>query len=328
MTPLKLGIIGAGAIAQQHLSILQALEDVKAVGITSRTAAKAQDLAGRFGITGVYNCIEDLVTQARPDALMVLVSVDQVEAVVRQLLPFRLPMFIEKPAGLSAQANLGLLEAARRYGVGIMVGLNRRFYSVFHQGIDIIRQHGPLMGVCVQGHERIWRQHQRTDDHFKNIVLPHWVFANSIHTIDLLRFFGGEIAHLTTITHRYSEPLGDQFAALMEFAGGAIGQYSAFWHSPGGWAVTLYGKGVTVMFEPLEQGRWVDEQFQSHPLEPDQADQEFKPGFYKQAIAFRNFVVSGRLDWPAQDLQGSYQSMQIARQMTKDISQRSLTNSQ
>ena len=37
-----------------------------------------------------------------------------------------------------------------------MIGLNRRFYSVFDQGMKIIRKHGKLLGILIEGHERFW----------------------------------------------------------------------------------------------------------------------------------------------------------------------------
>ena len=50
MSEISLGIIGAGGIAKEHLKVIQALNDVNPVGITSRTLSKAQELAKTFHI--------------------------------------------------------------------------------------------------------------------------------------------------------------------------------------------------------------------------------------------------------------------------------------
>jgi predicted dehydrogenase len=317
MEKVRVGLLGAGRIARQHLQVLKDMEWMEVVGITSRTRTKAEKLAQEYGIVKCENSVASLINRANPDALMVLVSADQMYRMTAEVIPCGLPLFIEKPAGLSPEETSKLARLARQHSVQTMVGFNRRYYSVFHKGMDIICEHGPIMGITVEGHERIWRV--REAGKFPEEVLAHWIFANSIHTIDLLRFFGGEVTHFEGRAHRYREPRGDQFVALMEFECGALGQYSAFWYSPGGWRVVLYGDGVTVEFRPLEQGIWTDKSFKSFEIEPDGPDRKYKPGFYGQLVAFGNMVRKRKCEWPALDLEGAYKTMVIAEQLSQNV---------
>ncbi len=324
MDQIRVGIIGAGAMAEQHLNVMQAMDGMHAAGITSRTKSKAAALAGKYQIPVCADGIDDLMARARPDALMVLVSPDQTYEVVKQALALGCPLFIEKPAGLSVEEGTELASLARQQGVPTMVGFNRRYYSVFHQGLEIIKRHGPLLGLRVEGHERMWL-HRAAQPARSEAILSRWIFVNSVHTIDLLRFFGGEPRQVTAIARRYLEPQADQIAAVMEFPGGAIGQYSAHWYSPGGWGVALYGQGVTVEFKPLEQGQWTDKNFKAHSIDPDEWDTRFKPGFYRQMQSFADMVRSGKSPWPAQDLGGSLQTMLLVQAMTGNAIHRNLT---
>jgi predicted dehydrogenase len=248
----------------------------------------------------------------------VLVSVEQMYRVTSSVIPFGLPLFIEKPPGLTPEENERLVLLARRYSVPTMVGFNRRYYSIFHKAIQIVRQHGSLRGVYIEGHEQMWLKREGSNK-FSEAVLEQWLFANSIHTIDLLRFFGGEPKKLYAIAHRYKELKGDQFAAIMEFAGGAIGQYSAYWYSPGGWKVVLYGDGVTVEFSPLEKGRWIDKNFAIHEIIPDDIDIKYKPGFFRQMEDFVKLIKYGKVEWPMSDLDSSYRTMILAEQIASNI---------
>ncbi len=311
---VRIGLIGAGLVAQHHMAVIQAMEGVEAVGVTSRTLSKAREFASKFAIPNAYASMDDLMSQAKPDALMILVNEDQMFPVASQAISYGVPLFIEKPAGLTPEENRKLAELAKAKGIGTMVGFNRRYYSIFHKGMDMIRQHGPLLGVSIEGHERMWRV--REGKKFSESVLQEWIYANSTHTIDLLRFFGGEIKSISSIAHSYIEKKGDQLAAVMELESGAIGQYSAHWYSPGGWRVVLYGDGVTVEFKPLESGVWTDKKFQTHLIEPESYDQTFKVGFYQQMIAFAKFVREGKLSWPMQDLNGAYQTMILAEKIS------------
>lgn len=309
---VRVGLIGAGGIARKHLDVIRDIEGIEAVGITSRTQSKAEELAREYEIPVCARDVDALIKEAKPNALMVLVSFDQMYTVSSCVIPFGLPLFIEKPPGLTPDEAKSLVELAEKYSVRTMVGYNRRFYSIFHKGIEIIRKHGELMGVGVEGHERFWK----SADNLKEPVRSQWIYANSTHTIDLLRFFGGEPSGISAISRSRVEKNGDQFAAVMELESGAIGNYVAHWYSPGGWRVVLYGEGVTVEFRPLESGRWTDKQFKTYDIEPDDVDLKYKPGFYRQMQVFSAMVRDGKLSWPGQDLSAAYRTMILAQKIS------------
>ncbi|MFH1380013.1 MAG: Gfo/Idh/MocA family oxidoreductase [bacterium] len=310
MDTIRVGIIGAGYIAQHHLEAIKSIGSIEVVGITSRTRKKAEQLAEQFNILHCSDNVGELIAQTKLDALMVLVSVDQMYSVVSSLLSLGLPLFIEKPAGLNKKENDDLVTLAQTHNIQTMVGLNRRYYSIFHKGIDLIRKHGKLFGIQVEGHERMWQKHQPPKV-ISDLILSNWIFANSVHTIDLLRFFGGEVKKVCSISRSHIEQNGDQFAATIEFESGVIGQYISYWYSPGGWKVTLFGDGVTVEFNPLEKGVWIDRNCKRHEILPDDEDVRFKPGFYKQIEAFGKMIKDNKKTWPLQNLADSNKTMQL-----------------
>ena len=311
METVKVGIIGAGNIAKKHLDVIRDIDWIEAVGITSRTYDKARQVADEYGISVFTDTVEMLLEKAKPEALMVLVSADQIYTVSSNVIPMGLPLFIEKPPGLKPDETKRLTELAKEHSVHTMVGFNRRYYSIFHKGREIIHEHGALLGVRIEGHERFWT----LADRLKHTMRSQWLYANGTHMIDLLRFFGGEPSTVNALSQGYIEENGDQFAAIMKLNSGAIGHYVAHWYSPGGWSVVLYGDGVTVEFKPLERGRWTDKAFNIYDIEPDEVDVLYKPGFYSQMEAFGKMVRDGELTWPGQDLATSYLTMELAQKI-------------
>ena len=287
------------------------MDDVSVVGITSRTIAKAEKLSNDYNIEHVYNNIYELIEKCALDALLICVSADQIFSVTEKLIPKQTPLFIEKPPGLVPKETDTLFKLADENGTKNMVGYNRRFYSIFHKGIEIIKKSGRLLGVSVEGHERFWKVANRKPQN----ILDNWLYANSTHTIDLLHFFGGEITSFNTISKSFKEKNGDQFVATVEFESGSLGTYTSYWYSPGGWSVTLYGEGVTVIFGPLEKGKWIDTNSTEYKIEPDELDKKYKPGFYGQLKAFCNMLNNGSLEWPGQDLAGALKTMQLAQKL-------------
>ena len=208
MSNICLGIIGAGYIAQEHLKVIQAMAGVCAVGITSRTKSKAEELDRKYDVEKVFEDVDDLIEKCNPDALMILVSANQIYEVSKKLIPTNIPLFIEKPPGLFPEETKKLVELTKNYGTKTMVGFNRRYYSILNKGLEIVNKHGRLLGVSVEGHERFWKIAERD---LPNKIIENWIYGNSTHTIDLLRFFGGDIKNINTFSNSIKEKNGDQF---------------------------------------------------------------------------------------------------------------------
>lgn len=313
MSDIRLGIIGAGNIAKEHMDVINIIDGVRVVGLTSRTLLKAESLAKKYQVDNVYNNVDNLIEKCDLDGIMLLVSANQLYDLSSKLLLTKIPIFIEKPPGLYPNQTKALVGLADKYGTKNMVGYNRRYYSIFHKGLDIINKNGGLLGVSVEGHERFWKiKKMRIEDEIRK----NWIYANSTHTIDLLRLFGGETLRVNSISKSIVEKNGDQFVSSIEFKSGALGTYTSHWFSPGGWSITLYGKNVTVIFKPLETGKWVDAEFNVNSINADDYDQKYKPGFYGQLLAFCNLLKKDVLEWPGQDLYGSYKTMKLAEKIS------------
>jgi len=317
---ISIAIVGAGKIANEHLRVLSSFEQVAISGITSRTHKKAEELADKYNIKYVLDNIDDLVNVVKPDALLINVSVNNMFEVIEQALNYKLPLFIEKPAGLLPEETIKLADKAQNLNVLTMVGYNRRYYSNFHEGIRLIQEHGPLMGILVEGHERI-NLVRKSNKHPDNVI-ENWIYANSTHTIDLMRFFGGEISQIHSIAQRYKEPKCDQIASIMQFESGVMGEYIAHWLSPGGWRVALFANEAMVEFKPFEQGIYMNSNGEKKELGLNSNDKEYKPGFYGQMQAFIEMIDEEKIKWPAQNLQETVLTMSLAKSMVSEVTDR------
>jgi predicted dehydrogenase len=309
--PIRIGLVGAGLIARQHLLAMARVPGLTPAGISSRTRGKAEELAAEFAIPLVAETPEELAKGV--DALMVLVSPQAMAPLALRLLPLGLPLFLEKPVGLCVAEAEDVAQAARRTRTPNMVGFNRRYYSVFAKGLEKIRERGRLLSVLIEGSERM--AVARGTGRFSEDVLRAWLFANATHTIDLLRYFGGEPEDVHALCASLHEPLGDQFAASLRFPGGVLGSYTANWHSPGGWGVVLKGEGVSVEFRPLETGRVTYADGTTEVIEVDASEAGVKPGFVGQLAAFERLARTGELAEPSQDLEGALLTMRLAARL-------------
>ena len=137
---INIVIVGAGNIANSHLEVMSSIKLVNLFGICSRTYAKANNLKKKYDInhasSDYYAFIKNNINNI--DGIMVLVSVDQMYLVSKKLIPLGKPIFIEKPPALSHLKIKALSEISIKYKTPNMIGMNRRFYSIFEKGKKII----------------------------------------------------------------------------------------------------------------------------------------------------------------------------------------------
>lgn len=169
--PLRVGVIGAGAIAQvAHLPVLSRMKEVQLVGICDNDFAKAQAIAARFQVEAVYDDIEALLHDARPAAVAICTPNHLHEVHLRTALAAGVHVLCERPLALSSAGVEHIIASQQRADRTVMVGLNHRFRSDV-QALRAFLKTGELGSVQAvrcgwyafrpTGHVAGWRQ-QRT----------------------------------------------------------------------------------------------------------------------------------------------------------------------
>ncbi|HET6977577.1 MAG TPA: Gfo/Idh/MocA family oxidoreductase [Pyrinomonadaceae bacterium] len=307
---MKVAVIGAGNIAEKHLEVLQAFSDVKLAAICSRGHPRIDALADRFGIPEKFTDYRTMLDTVSVDAVFVLVSAMQIVPVTAECLKRGIPTLLEKPPGLTATETESLAHIAHETNCINMVALNRRFYSVMQRAREEILKAGPLVSVLVEGPERLGEV-KAVGIHPPEIIAG-LLFANSIHCIDLLRYFGGDIEHIAAAASQWDEEQKNSFGALIKFESGATGHYIAHWMSPASWAVTLYGIGRRISLNPLEKATLIDSDRSETLLPVDEVDLKFKPGLYAQNRFFLDAVKECRpIAYPGSDLADAVKTMRL-----------------
>ena len=286
---IRVAVIGAGKIAKAHLTILNMFPEVNLVGIANRGRVDISGIAHQHRIEAVFDNWRTMITQTKPDAVIILVSPTHTAEVTAELLPMGIPCFIEKPAALSAIEVEKLAELAAKHNCLNMVALNRRYYSTIENGLMAIQQHGPLVGLSVEAHEAFhWIQsRQRHAPEVKN----RWLMANTIHVIDLIRRCLGDVVIEAVLRHHIGEKLSG-FQVVFSTANGKSGNLYAYWESLPGWKIRMYGTDIRVDYETLETGTITYANATQAPVKIDPVDQQFKPGFYRQLRAFLEAILN------------------------------------
>lgn len=128
--PLRVGVIGAGAIAQvAHLPMLARSTEFEVVAVGDNDLSKARALAQRFGIPEVYDDLEYLLKYARPEVVAVCTPNHLHEVHVKAALAAGAHVMCERPLALGTPGVEALIAAQQRADRAVLVGMHHRFRS-------------------------------------------------------------------------------------------------------------------------------------------------------------------------------------------------------
>lgn len=277
----KTAFVGAGAMSAAHMQAFKDIKGVELSGIVSRTKAKAEDLAQKFGVRHVCDSIGELYERTEADLVVISVPVLHTRKICEEAFHYPWKLLIEKPVGHNlAEAEL-MRDLAVSQGREAYVALNRRQYGSTANVQSALAGNDAPRLIHVFDQEDLIAA--KSNGHVE-LVMQNSMYANSIHLIDYFRIFGrGEIIAVDPVLSW--NPAAPSFvSAKILFSSGDIGLYDAVWNGPGPWAVTVTTKTARFEMRPVEQSSI--QIYPSRKLEPLPEhvwDKNFKTGLRSQA---------------------------------------------
>ena len=99
---IRLAVVGFGDIAKKHLAAFRAL-GVNVVAAANRSLEGRRKAEQEGGIERTYSDALTMMERERPDGVLVSASVLSQFEVVRNLIPYDVPLLVEKPPAVSFQ---------------------------------------------------------------------------------------------------------------------------------------------------------------------------------------------------------------------------------
>ncbi|KAB0570693.1 Gfo/Idh/MocA family protein [Brucella pituitosa] len=194
----KIGCIGAGMImAECHLAAYKEAGFTVAA-IASRTRAKAEEVARRWGIAKVHDTPEELIADEAIEILDIAYPPDQQPTLIRKALaqPHIKGILAQKPLALTLEEAIALRDEAAKAGKILSVNQNMRYdqsMRVLKQILDKGELGTPVMATIEMRAIPHW---QGFLEDYDRLTLSNM----SVHHLDVLRFLFGEPDTITTLT--------------------------------------------------------------------------------------------------------------------------------
>ena len=286
---MRIALVGYGGYAPKHLEVLRAL-GAEVVASSNRSEAGRARAQAEGGIPRTYARTEEMLERERPDGVVSCVSFEAQHAVGKVVIASGIPFLIEKPPGTSLAELEELVALARTHGTPVMVGLNRRHYSVIRRALDDAGGPEAVRGVFIDWSEdpaMLLGRGMAADLVAKN------TFRNSIHGLDLLTFLGGDLPDPTILATSQGAPFQWVQSVSGVSARGAVASFTSTWNAPGRWRVQFVTDGRRYTFAPLETCKVaVAGQKDERTIEPDEHDRTYKAGMYRQAERFLEMITT------------------------------------
>jgi myo-inositol 2-dehydrogenase/D-chiro-inositol 1-dehydrogenase len=225
MAVRRVGMVGAGGVAQRHARVLGTFADVRLVGVTDVAEGAAERLAGEHG-ADVFADVPALLA-ADPDAVYVCVPPFAHGPAERLIVESGVPLFVEKPISVDHDTAAEIAELIAERHLLTAVGHHWRYLHVVEQARALLGDR-PVRLVTGAWLDKVppvawWPHLDRSGG-------P--VVEQAAHVLDLARYVIGEVAEVSAIGNGTPPPVDGAdvdgaTAATLRFASGAVGTLAA-----------------------------------------------------------------------------------------------------
>jgi myo-inositol 2-dehydrogenase/D-chiro-inositol 1-dehydrogenase len=225
MAVTRIGLVGAGGVAQRHARVLSALPEVQVMGVTDVQPAAAAALAEAYGAT-VFNDVHDLLA-AGPEAVYVCVPPFAHGPAERAVIESGLPLFVEKPIAIDLDTAVDISTLIAQRNLLTAVGHHWRYLSVVEQAKALLADR-PVRLVTGAWLDKVppvawWPRAERSGG-------P--VVEQAAHVLDLARHLAGEVTEVWAAGSGIppavdGADVDGSTAVALRFTGGAVGTVAA-----------------------------------------------------------------------------------------------------
>jgi len=208
---LKIGIIGCGKVADQHVHAIQRIPDCRVVAVCDQEPLMAKQLGERFGISARFSDVNEMLRVVSPNVVHITTPPPSHYSIAKQCLEAGSHVYLEKPFTITAGETRSLIDLAERCGLKITVGHNYLFTLETLEMRRLVKE-GYLGGKPI--HLESYWSYDLGDTSYVGPLLgnrSHWVrklpgqlFHNIIsHGIaKLAEFLDDELAEIIAMAHQ------------------------------------------------------------------------------------------------------------------------------
>jgi predicted dehydrogenase len=210
MNEPRICIIGAGALSSRRIYPYIGAAGAQLIGVCDLDTEKAARNARLFG-GQVYTDVELMLSEQKPDGVIVCTGPNGHAALAKQVLRLGYPVYTEKPPAMTAQDAFEVAMVSAETGLLCTTAFKKRYNVAYSRAKEWISKfpEEDLYSLSID-----YCSAQYTNDKPTRIFL----FDFTIHVLDLTQYLFGEVDEVFA----FSKGL-DAYAISLRFKNGAVG---------------------------------------------------------------------------------------------------------
>lgn len=230
------GIIGTGDVAERKggPALYQASRS-ELIGVTNRTASRAESFASRHGNPRVYPTIDALLEEPSIDAIYVATPPDSHAAITERVANAGKHVFCEKPMAMTVEECERMINACKRNKVSLSIAYYRRYFPVVEKMKSLVaegavgtprRISAATIDPFPSGNNNPWRLDP-------SISGGGFLIDMGSHRFDLFTHLFGQPKRVLGITGHETLGVADDMSSVaIEFENGMHGSAVFHWNCP------------------------------------------------------------------------------------------------
>ena len=263
--PIRVGLIGAGYIVQQHIPAWQATPDAELVAVCDLDREKAEARAEQFGIAKVYTDVAEMLDAEKLDAVDIATRPSSHKALASLAASKGAHVLCQKPLAPTMAEAREIAEICAKAGARFMVLEMWRHVPA----VKDLKQYvdsgliGPVHWMRLLGHRRpMSREYPVNPDQPYFAEMPMLlIYEMMIHYIDGIRSIMGDIESVYARATRVNPLIAGEDHAMVVYGhtSGATTMVDCSWASPadrtpkmGAGDMLVEGRDGSLHLDPFE----------------------------------------------------------------------------
>ena len=234
VAPLRVGLIGCGFFAENHLAAWLSMDDVELTAVCDIDLEKARSAAERHSAGAFYGDAAEMLARERLDFVDIATTMESARKPGRARRELGLPTIVQKPLAPTFEDCVAIVEGTRVAGIPFMVHENTRFLKSCAKDprgdrfrrdrqADLGEGCRSAPGTTSTASSLIWLK-------VENFV----ILDLGVHMLDVARFLMGEALAplLPDAKHQAWHPRRGHGTILLQHQSGATSVVEASYASP------------------------------------------------------------------------------------------------
>lgn len=309
MAKIRVGVIGAGGKARQHMGFMKEFDEVEFAALCDPLEEERKATGEAFQIAARFADMDEMLESTDLDAALVATPPELNAPAAKACLERGLHTLLEKPPGLTVAETRDLRDTAARTGAKGMVGFNRRFHNQICAAREMVAERGPIVQLVGEFHKSINTLEGRYGH--KPKLMDNWLIANDIHAIDLVRCMAdAEVEEVHSFARRAFSKYRDLHGALVVFANQCVAHFIFNYTTDSRLErYEIHGRDISAYLEGVKQGVVVCDGGRHELPPPDDG----LGGTRGEDHHFIRCLLEGRpIEAPAPNLDEAVKTMELA----------------